>query len=495
MLVGVLPRDLGMLKFSTYGAGGEPLGEPPAPPPGVGAASRGLSEELVEGALEQARLRTAIREMPEQERRRLAEAVLDELSEEHELPEEVNERLLDRLLGALLRGKRSEREILGRDGLLGELTGRLVERALSEELSEHLGYPAGHAPPGGAGNSRNGGTPKTLLTDHGQVPIDVPRDRKSRFEPQLVKKNQRRLAGLDEKIIALYAGGMTTREIETYITELYGPGVSRETVSRVTAGVLEDAKAWQTRPLEQIYPILYLDALVIKIRDGQAVRNFACYLAIGVNLEGERDVLGIWFQKTEGAKFWLQVLTDLKQRGVQDVLICCVDGLTGFPEAIEAVYPKTWVQTCIVHLIRSSLKFVPYKDMRAVAHDLKPIYTAVDRDHAWEELERFAETWDGKYPMISQSWTEHWERVVPFLAFPPDVRRAVYTTNTIEALNRQIRKIIKTRGSFPNEDSARKLLYLAITRAQQKWRHTYNWSSALIAFRIHFGDRIPDTAI
>ena len=449
----------------------------------------------MEGALEQARLRTAIREMPEQERRRLAEAVLDELSEEHELPEEVNERLLDRLLGALLRGKRSEREILGRDGLLGELTGRLVERALSEELSEHLGYPAGHAPPGGAGNSRNGGTPKTLLTDHGQVPIDVPRDRKSRFEPQLVKKNQRRLAGLDEKIIALYAGGMTTREIETYITELYGPGVSRETVSRVTAGVLEDAKAWQTRPLEQIYPILYLDALVIKIRDGQAVRNFACYLAIGVNLEGERDVLGIWFQKTEGAKFWLQVLTDLKQRGVQDVLICCVDGLTGFPEAIEAVYPKTWVQTCIVHLIRSSLKFVPYKDMRAVAHDLKPIYTAVDRDHAWEELERFAETWDGKYPMISQSWTEHWERVVPFLAFPPDVRRAVYTTNTIEALNRQIRKIIKTRGSFPNEDSARKLLYLAITRAQQKWRHTYNWSSALIAFRIHFGDRIPDTAI
>jgi putative transposase len=299
--------------------------------------------------------------------------------------------------------------------------------------------------------------------------------------------------GLDEKIIALYGGGMTTREIEAYISELYGPGVSRETVSRVTAGVLEDAKAWQTRPLEQIYPILYLDALMIKIRDGQAVRNFACYLAIGVNLEGDRDVLGIWFQRTEGAKFWLQVLTELKQRGVQDVLVCCVDGLTGFPEAIEAVYPKTWVQTCLVHLVRSSLRFVPYKDMRAVAKDLKAIYTAVDRDHAWEQLERFAETWDDKYPMISQSWTEHWERVVPFLSFPPDVRRAVYTTNTIEALNRQIRKIIKTRGSFPNEDSARKLLYLAITRAQRKWRHTYNWSSALTAFRIHFGDRIPDT--
>jgi putative transposase len=454
-----------------------------------------LSEQLVEQALEGARLRTAIRDLPERERRRLAEAVLDELAEGHELPEEVNERLLDAMLGGLMAGKRSEQELLGRDGLLGELTGRLVERALSEELSEHLGYPAGQAPPGGVGNSRNGGTPKTLLTDHGAVRIDTPRDRKGRFEPELVKKGQRRLQGLDEKIIALYGGGMTTREIETYISELYGPGVSRETVSRVTAGVLEDAKAWQTRPLEQIYPILYLDALVVKIRDGQAVRNFACYLAIGVNLDGDRDVLGMWFQKTEGAKFWLQVLTDLKTRGVQDVLVCCVDGLTGFPEAIEAVYPKAWVQTCLVHLVRSSLRFVPYKDMRAVAQDLKTIYTATDRDHAWEQLERFAEKWDAKYPMISESWTEHWERVVPFLAFPPDVRRAVYTTNTIEALNRQIRKIIKTRGSFPNEDSARKLLYLAITRAQQKWRHTYNWSSALTAFSIHFGDRIPDTAI
>ena len=379
--------------------------------------------------------------------------------------------------------------------MLGELTRRVIERALGEELSEHLGYPAGQAPPGGVGNSRNGGSPKTVLTDNGPVAIRGPRDRKGRFEPQIVRKGQRRLAGIDEKIIALYAGGMTTREIETYITDLSGPGVSRETVSRVTASVLEDARAWQTRPLEQIYPILYLDALIIKIRDGQAVRNFACYLAIGVNLDGDRDVLGIWFQKTEGAKFWLQVLTELKTRGVHDVLVCCVDGLTGFPEAIEAVYPTTWIQTCLVHAVRSALRFVPYKDKRAVAHDLKRLYTAVDRDHAETELERFAETWDPKYPMISASWLENWERIVPFLAFPPDVRRAVYTTNTIEALNRQIRKIIKTRGSFPDEDSARKLLYLAITRAQRKWRHTYNWSSALAAFRIHFGDRIPDTAI
>jgi putative transposase len=437
-----------------------------------------------------------VSELPEEQRRELIEAVLEPLADgREELPEELNGRVLDGMLGALIAGRRTEREILGSDGVLGELTRRLIERALAEELDEHLGYPAGQAPAGGAGNARNGATPKTLLSDHGPVAIRTPRDRKSRFEPELVGKHQRRLAGLDEKIVALYAGGMSTREIEAYITELYGPGVSRQTVSRVSAGVLQDAKDWQTRPLEAVYPILYLDALVVKIRDGQAVRNFACYLAIGVNLEGDRDVLGIWFQKTEGAKFWLQVLTDLKTRGVQDVLVCCVDGLNGFPDAIEAVDPKTWVQTCIVHMIRNSLKFVPSKDRRAVAKDLKPIYTAVDRDHAWEALEAFAETWDAKYPMISQSWMEHWERVVPFLAFPPDLRRAVYTTNTIEALNRQIRKIIKTRGSFPSEDSARKLLYLAITRAQRKWRHTYDWSSALVAFRIHFGDRIPDSAI
>jgi putative transposase len=479
---------------SPLSGGGEPLGEPP-PPSGFSGSPGGLSEDLIEAAVEDARLRRTVRDLPEEQRAELIEALLDELGSERELPEELNERLLDGMLGRLVAGKRSEAELLGRDGLLGELTRRLVERALSEELSEHLGYPAGQAPPGGTGNPRNGGSPKTLLTEQGRVRIQTPRDRKGKFEPQLVKKGQRRLAGLDEKIIALYAGGMTTREIEAYIGELYGPGVSRETVSRVTAGVLEDAKAWQTRPLEQIYPILYLDAMIIKIRDGQAVRNFACYLAIGVNLEGERDVLGIWFQKTEGAKFWLGVLTELKQRGVEDVLVCCVDGLTGFPEAIEAVYPKTWVQTCVVHAIRSALRFVPYKDRRQVAKDLKPIYTAVDRDHAWQELEAFAEKWDHKYPMISQAWTEHWERIVPFLAFPPDVRRVVYTTNTIEALNRQIRKIIKTRGSFPDEDSARKLLYLAITRAQRKWRHTYNWDSALAAFRIHFGERIPNNAI
>jgi putative transposase len=403
--------------------------------------------------------------------------------------------LSDELIDELLAGARTAEEIAGPDGLLGQLTRRLLERALQAELTDHLGYPAGQAPPGGAGNARNGQPPKTVLTDQGPVRIRSPRDRKGTFEPKVVGKRQTRWVGFDEKVIALYARGLTVREIQGHLAEIYGTEVSPDLISKITDAVIEDAKAWQSRPLEAVYAIVYLDALVVKIRDGQAVRNHACYLAIGVNLDGERDVLGIWFQKTEGAKFWLQVLTDLKQRGVQDVLVACVDGLTGFPDAIEAVFPQTWVQTCLVHQVRASLRFVPYRDKRAVAADLKKIYTAPDQDAAADELQRFAEKWDGRYPTISRSWLEHWERIIPFLAFPPDVRRAVYTTNTIEALNRQIRKIIKTRGQFPTEDAARKLIYLAITRAQTKWRRAYNWNSALAAFKIHFGDRIPDNAI
>ncbi len=310
-------RDGGRAAVERSEPGGRAqLGGGGAPPPG--GPPRGLSDEAVEQALARVRAGLAV----------------------GELPDEVGERLTDGLIDELLEGARGEQEILGQGGLLGDLTRRLVERGMGAELTDHLGYPPGQAPPGGAGNARNGATPKTLLTDHGPVRIERPRDRKGSFEPQLVKNGQRRLAGLDEKIVALYAGGMTTREIETYIGELYGPGVGRDTVSRVTAAVLEDAKAWQTRPLEQIYPILYLDALVIKIRDGQAVRNFACYLAIGVNIDGERDVLGLWFQRTEGAKFWLQVLTELRQRGVGDVLVCCVDGLTGFPERSRPSTPR-----------------------------------------------------------------------------------------------------------------------------------------------------------
>jgi putative transposase len=401
----------------------------------------------------------------------------------------------DEVLDALLAGASTAQEIAGPDGVLARLTRRLLNRALEAELSAHLGYEAGQAPPGGAGNSRNGQPTKTVITDQGPLRIRSPRDRKGTFEPQIVKKRQTRWVGFDEKVISLYARGLTVREIKEHLAEIYGTEVSPDLISKIPDAVLEDAKAWQNRPLERIYPIVYLDALVVKIRDGQAVRNFACYVAIGVNLEGERDVLGTWFQRTEGAKFWMQVLTELKHRGVADVLFFCVDGLAGFPEAIEATFPHATVQTCIVHQVRNSLKFVSYKDRKQVAADLRRIYTASNQDHAADELARFAEKWDERYPTISQSWLERWEQITPFLAYPQEVRRVIYTTNSIEALHRQIRKIIKTRGHFPTEDAARKLVYLAITKAETKWRQVFHWHSALAALKIQFPDRIPDIDI
>jgi putative transposase len=403
--------------------------------------------------------------------------------------------LPDELFDELLAGVGSQEDLFGSEGLLKQLTRRLVERALQAELTEHLGYEPGQAPPGGAGNSRNGTDRKTLQTGEGPVRIRTPRDRRGSFEPEIVRKGERRLAGLDEKIVALYARGMSVRDIRSQLCELYGTEVSPDLVSRVTDAVIEDARAWQQRPLESVYPVLYLDALQVRVRDGGNVRKLACYVAIGVRLDGRRETLGIWFQRSEGAKFWMSVLTDLKQRGVDDVLVCCVDGLKGFPEAIEAVYPCAWTQTCVVHLVRQSLRFVPYKDRKRVARDLKAIYTASDAESAELELEAFAERWDGRYPMIAASWRAAWDHVVPFLAFPADVRRILYTTNTIEALNRQIRKTIKTKGHFPTEEAARKLIYLAIRNAEQNWRRAYNWSAALVALKIHFGDRIPDSAI
>jgi putative transposase len=401
----------------------------------------------------------------------------------------------DEVLDALLAGARTAEEIAGPDGLLGHLTRRLLNRALEAELTEHLGYESHREPPGGAGNARNGKPPKTILTDQGPLAIRSPRDRNGTFEPQIVKKRQTRWVGFDEKVISLYARGLTVREIQGHLAEIYGTEVSPDLISKVTDTVLADAKAWQNRPLERVYPIVYLDALVVKIRDGHTVKNHACYVAIGVNLDGERDVLGLWFQQTEGAKFWLHVLSDIKTRGVQDILFVCVDGLTGFPEAIEATFPSATVQTCIVHQVRSSLRFVSYKDRKTLAADLRRIYTAVDAEHAADELAAFAEKWDHRYPMISQSWLEHWEQITPFLAYPAEVRRVIYTTNSIEALHRQVRKIIKTRGHFPTEDAARKLIYLAITKAEAKWQRVFHWPSALAAFKIEFGDRIPDNAI
>jgi putative transposase len=408
------------------------------------------------------------------------------------LPSGLRERLPDALVDELLAGAQTEQEIVGPGGLLAGLTKRLVERAMEVELTDHLGYEHGEAPPGGTDNTRNGSTPKTLVTEHGPVGIDTPRDRDGTFEPRIVRKRQRRFEGFDEKIIALYSRGLSTRDIQAYLQELYGVEVGRDLISRVTDAVMDDARAWASRPLEDVYPIVFLDCLVLKIREGGSVQRRACYLALGVTLEGDRDVLGLWFQETEGAKFWMQVLSELKQRGVQDILIACVDGLKGFPEAIEAIFPRTTVQTCIVHLIRHSLKYVPRREREHVARDLKPIYTALDADAAQAELERFDEKWGQRFPVITQAWLNAWEYVIPFLAFGPEVRRVIYTTNAIEALNRQLRKAIKTKGHFPNEDAARKLIYLAVLNAVPAWTRTRNWTAALLAFKIHFGDRIPD---
>ena len=404
--------------------------------------------------------------------------------------------VVDRLAGLLpeealedaLKGLEPD-EITGPGGLLTQLAGRVIETALGAELSEHLGHPPGGVPQGA--NVRNGTGRKTVQTDLGPVDVRTPRDRDGSFEPKLIGKRQRRLAGLDDKILGLYAGGMTVRDISAHLSELYGVDVGRDTISRVTDAVLEDVHAWRTRPLDAVYPIVYFDALRVKVREDRSVQNRACYLALGVTCDGEREVLGIWWQETEGAKFWLSVLNDLRRRGVGDVLIACVDGLKGFPEAIEATFPQAWVQTCVVHLIRASLRYVAYRDRRKVAAALRPIYTAPNADHALAELERFDSEWGARYPATVNAWRDSWEHVTPFLALPDELRRAVYTTNTIEGLHRQIRKAIKTRGHFPDEQAATKLIYLAVMRADAKWRRHHTWTAPRAALKIHFGDRFP----
>jgi putative transposase len=408
------------------------------------------------------------------------------------VPDDIRGQLPDEVVDGLLAGARTEEEIVGSGGLLAQLTKRLVERALEVELTDHLGYERHREPPGGAENTRNGGTPKTLVTEHGPVEVRTPRDRDGSFEPKLVRKRQRRFEGFDEKILALYSRGMSTRDIEAHLAELYGVSVGRDLISRVTDAVMDDVREWQQRPLEDVYPVLFLDCMMVKIREGGSVQRRACYLALAIRMDGEREVLGMWFQDTEGAKFWMQVLTELRERGVGDILICCVDGLEGFPEAIEAVFPKTTVQTCIVHLIRASLRYVPRRDYDAVTKDLRAIYTAIDSDRALHALDAFEAKWGKKLPPVVRAWREAWEYVIPFLEFPPEVRRVIYTTNAIEALNRQLRKAVKTKGHFPTEDAARKLIYLAIHNAVPQWTRTRGWTKALLAFKIHFEDRLPD---
>jgi putative transposase len=407
-------------------------------------------------------------------------------------PKSTEKELLDRLLDQLLKDYKKPEDILGEQGLLKRFSKAVLERALGAELTEHLGYEK-HDPAGyGSGNSRNGTTEKRLKSKNGEITIEVPRDRKGTFEPQIVKKHQTRFDGFDEKILSMYARGMTTRDIQGHLEEIYGVEVSPTLISNVTDAVAEEVRSWQSRPLEAVYAIVYLDALHVKIRDAGHVQNRAMYVAMGVKFDGEKEVLGLWAGQAEGAKFWLQVVTELKNRGVQDILIACVDGLKGLPEAIEAVFPKAQVQLCIVHLVRNCLNYVSWKERKEVAADLKPIYRAATSEEAQQRLEAFAEKWDRKYPSISQIWKRNWEQVTPFFAFPAEIRKVIYTTNAVESLNMSLRKVIKTRGSFPNEEAAMKLLYLALERAAKKWtRPVQDWKAALNRFAILYGDRLP----
>lgn len=397
----------------------------------------------------------------------------------------------DALIDELLEDGHDPESILGKNGLLKQLTKRLVERTLEAELTDHLGYDP-HASEGrGSGNSRNGKGEKTIQSDSGEVSIEVPRDRNGTFDPQLVKKRQRRLKGFDDKVLSLYSRGLSTRDIQAEFEEIYGVEVSPTLISNVTNAVIDEVRSWQSRPLSPVYPILYFDALFVKSRQEGPVRNKAVYLALGINLEGEKELLGLWIADTEGSKFWLSVFNELRGRGLQDCFIACVDGLAGLPEAIEAVFPETQVQLCIVHKVRNSLKYVPWKDRKAVASDLRMIYAAPTIDEAEQALERFSETWDNKYPAISPSWWAEWDRLTVFFDYSPEIRKVTYTTNAIESLNYSLRRMLKTKGTFPNDDSILKILYLAVNRISKKWtRPIRDWKAALNQFVILYGDRV-----
>lgn len=407
----------------------------------------------------------------------------------------VDDDLIDRLMDQV---DAEGLELLGPDGVLSDITSRVLNRALQTELTDDLGYEKGDPAGWGSGNSRNGSYPKTVLTDAGSVDIDVPRDRNGEFEPKIVPKGERRLAGFNDAIIGMVSRGMSTRDVQAQIADMYGVDISPGLVSRVTDGVLDELRAWQSRPLDPVYPIMYLDAIVVKVRDGHAVLNRPVYVAMGVDLDGRKHVLGLWLGKgDEGAKYWLGVLTELRNRGVKDVLIACCDGLTGFGDAIEAVWPETVVQTCVVHLIRGSIRYCSWKDRKAVTKALKPIYQAETIDAAGDALDDFELEWGDRYPAIVDLWRRNWERFIPFLEFDPAIRKIIYTTNAIESLNYQLRKVTKTRGHFPTEDAVYKILYLAIrnighNRGGALGTGTHGWKRALNAFAIAFPGRLDN---
>jgi putative transposase len=400
----------------------------------------------------------------------------------------IETKLIDQLLAE--HGHRPE-DIVGETGLLKQLTKALLERVMQAEMTGHLGYekhdPAGHK----SGNSRNGNSKKKLAGEFGEIDLETPRDRNGSFEPKMVAKHQTRFAGFDQKILSMYSRGMSTRDIQAHLEEMYAVEVSPALISQVTDAVQDEVRAWQSRPLDAIYPIVYLDALCVKMRDNGQVQNRAVYVAIGVNMEGVKNVLGLWTSANEGAKFWLQVLTEIHNRGVKDIFIACVDGLKGFPEAIHTVFPKTQVQLCIVHMVRHTMNYVSWKQRREVAADLRTIYTAPTADAAELALEQFAAKWDKSHAALSQVWQRNWQGIIPFFEFPAEIRKVIYTTNAVESLNMALRKITKTRGSFPNEEAAIKLLYLGLRNHSKKWNSVQSWREALNRFQVLWPERMP----
>jgi putative transposase len=383
-------------------------------------------------------------------------------------------------------------EILKEDGFLKQLTKALVERCLEAEMDDHLGYEKHQRSERANGNYRNGTTSKSVTGEFGKMSLEVPRDRQSEFEPQLVKKGQTRLEGFDEKVLSLYARGMTVRDIKDQLQDLYGVEVSTGLISNVTDAVIEEVRQWQTRPLDNIYAIVYFDCLVLKVRENQSIINKSLYLALGVNLSGKKELLGMWIAKNEGAKYWLSVFTELQNRGIKDIFIACVDGLTGMVEALETVYPQTKVQLCIVHMVRNSMHYVSYKHRKELAADLKSIYTSANAEEAELNLEIMAEKWDKSYPVVSKSWKSRWANVIPFFEYPPEIRKVIYTTNTIESMNMTLRKVTRNHRIFPNDEAAFKVVYLALQNISKKWTMPIpNWKQALNRFAIEFSERFP----
>lgn len=398
---------------------------------------------------------------------------------------------LEKLIKQHLADGKHPKELLQQGGLMKNMIKQIVETCLEAEMATHLGYEKDERAGRSAENRRNGFSGKTLVSEHGEINIGVPRDRNGDFEPKVVAKHQRRMEGLDEKILALYARGMTVRDIQSELKDLYGTEISPTLISNVTDAVMEEVKAWQNRPLDSVYPIVWFDALVVKVRDSQRVINKAVYLALAVNSWGQKELLGIWISQNEGAKFWLSILTELKNRGVQDIFIACVDGLTGMEETIQTAFPKTWVQLCIVHMVRNSVKYVSWKDRKELVRDLKTVYNAPTEQAAATALDAFAAKWDKRYPMISKSWRTHWAQITPMFAFPDDIRRVIYTTNAVESVNMTLRKASRNHRIFPSDDAVFKVMYLAAQNASKKWTMPLrDWRAAMSQFAVEFEGRL-----